>query len=494
MRLSGKPPLLPPRPSPGRSPVRRGMLAILLGSAASCSPADETPAVQSVLLITLDTLRADHLSCYGHPRTTSPHLDQLAKEGALFRFAFSTSSRTAPSHASVMTGLYPSFHTIDIENSKLKLGRNTTTLAERCRDAGLRTAAVVSNPVLKKELGLAQGFNDYDDRFPKPELNRRIREKTADIAARTAIAKLHEFGDDPFFFWLHFQDPHGPYTPPAEDLEQTEPLPEDQRRSQELEPGRNSSGLNAIPEYQQLPGQTQLSEYIRRYDAEIRFMDRKLGEVFQALREQGLEKNTVVIVTADHGEAFGENDYYCAHGHGLGVDQTRVPLLMRGPGIAPGTQLNSAVSNLDVFATVLDLLEIEDNGTHQSHSLKDAVQRGREPAARIGFAESVTQRAAFRGGEYVRLDRYPLSATEFWNSRNPYTKAPYVPLRDPRETVLQPKGWQETRIDQENELVAELRRFSVQADRSREALRKFREKQSLDAEEQENLRQLGYIE
>ena len=199
-------------------------LAGILAAAASLGCGTEpsnAPATQirSVLLITIDTLRADHLSGYGYVRPTSPQLDRFMDRGQRFRWAFSTSSRTAPSHVSIFTGLYPSATTVSVENGKYPLDAQTPTLASLAQRAGVRTAAIVSNAVLNRRLGLDRGFEVYDDVLPEQERNRFHRERIAEDAVAAALLQLEEFGSERFFLWLHLQDPHGPYTPPQAAIE-----------------------------------------------------------------------------------------------------------------------------------------------------------------------------------------------------------------------------------------------------------------------------------
>jgi arylsulfatase A-like enzyme len=472
----------------------RGVIATatLIVGAAACSPDERASEARSVLLITLDTVRADRLSSYGYATSTTPNIDAIGQRGVRFEYAFSTSCRTAPSHASILTGLYPSFNSIDTENSRFKLGRRFSTLAELVRNEGIQTAAVVGNPVLSRDLGLAQGFHSYDDRFPGRVLNRPYSEKTAEVAADAAIAQLETFGDRPFFFWLHLQDPHGPYTPPDRFAATTKAS---DLTDEVLEAGEDLSGLGAIPQYQILGAERRLAEYSRLYDAELRYLDHELGRVLDALDSLRLANRTLVVLTADHGEAFGEDGYYLAHGHGLSLDQTRVPLLIAGPGVRTGQVHDGAVSNLDVFATVLDFMGIVDVDRQQSRSLLPIVTGAGEAHDRIGYAESVTQRAVFMGDRYIRKDRHPPSDEQFWRSKNPYTGAPYVSLRGARSNTLSPGVKSEQPVGSEDgPLISELANFAEEADRMRAAIASSRDRRVLSEQEREGLRALGYLE
>jgi arylsulfatase len=467
--------------------VRRCILVLAIalscGATATCGGGR---TARSVLLVTIDTLRADRLSSYGYVRGTTPHIDELLARGARFRWAFSTSPLTAPSHASILTGSYPSFHSVGVWNNRFRLEDRTVTLAEILSRAGMATAAVVSNPVLDRRLGLDQGFDHYDQRLPTAERNRPMYERVAEDTVDAALAAADRLAGRSFFLWVHFQDPHGPYTPPdsaAAGVDAT-PLPE----SPVLAVGHDSSGWGALPDYQRLGDERRLAAYERAYDAEIRYLDGQIGRLFGELGARGLLDETLVALTADHGEAFGEDGFYCAHGHAVGTDQTHVPLGFVGPGVRPGVVLERAVSNLDIFATVLDAAGVTDAATNQSRSLMDALRTGTEPDERIGFAESETQRAAFGAGNYVRDDRRPADDVRFWSERNPRTGTPRIPLGEPDWSVL--GGGAGAGADR---LLGELESFGRQADRSAAELALRQPAPPALTEEQlERLRSLGY--
>ncbi len=480
-------------------------LAILLGLifVPGCGTTEPDPGHpgQSVLLITIDTLRADHLSCYGYPEETSPGIDQFLAGGTRFHHAYATSSRTAPSHVSLMTGLYPSFTTVDVENGQFPLNAEVITLAEIAREAGLRTAAVVSNPVLGRRLNLHQGFEIYNDTFPRAVAGRGQRERIAEDAVDAALELIRKFSKERFFIWIHIQDPHGPYDAPGYHGNRPDSDGDD---GPLLPPGEDHSGYRAIPRYQLLGSELRLTEYIRRYEDEIRYFDRHMGRLFGFMEQKGLLENTLVAFTADHGEAFGEDEFYCAHGHGSGLDQTRVPLGFVGPGVASGVTLTEAVSAVDVFATLLEALGLDGPDDTQSRSLLTAMISGDEPEARVGFTESATQRAAFSGSRYLRRDRHPLDDHEFWGSANPYTGAPYIPLGQIRFTPLGGSSMDEEGFGSPEDLPPDLRQlhlelelFSARADQASAdlaPLRQNRYETPVSKDEQQQLQALGYME
>ncbi len=428
-------------------------------AAPPAAPVQSAPRVDNVILITIDTLRADHLGSYGYPRPTSPNLDRFMARGTRFEWAFSTASYTAPSHISMMTGLYPSFTSVGLDNGRFfKLSGRTTTLAEVCRDAGMRTAAVISNPTLNRRLGLHQGFAVYRDM----QFDRQTGAYNPKIAATStdeALILLDIVHSAPFFMWVHYQDPHGPYLPPAmyPELRDSTVPPE---RDTQLAPGADTSGYKAIPTYQVVAEERNLSQYSRRYDNEIRYLDTEIQRLFDRIDELKLLGNTLVIITSDHGEAFGEDEFYFAHSHSVDLDQVRVPLAIVGPGVAAGKAVQTPTTNLDIYATALEALRIEDD-RHDSRSLLPALREGREPEARPVFVESFSQRGVIADGAFFRNDRRPPDS-KIWTV-SPTTNGHHHPLGIQCRRLL---GAEPVAEAQKEALRAELDAFSMQAEES----------------------------
>lgn len=302
-----------------------------------------------VLLITVDTLRADHLGSYGFPFETSPRIDALAREGVLFERAIAAASRTVPAHASIMTSSYTREHSVGHLNGKSTL-RGATSLAERFRDGGYATAAFIGNILLTRGTGLGAGFELFDDDIGTPELNRpHVVERLADQTTARAVAWLEEPREQPVFLWVHYQDPHGPYTPPADAARFRIPPREGETP---LPVGDSNQGRRGVPPYQVLPGVELPSEYVSRYAGEIFFADREIAallEAFDARPRQG-----VVLLTADHGESLGENERWFMHTHATTPDVAHVPFILRAPGLPSGRR-RELVSHVDVLPTLLDL-------------------------------------------------------------------------------------------------------------------------------------------
>ena len=314
----------------------------------AAAPARTRP---SLLLVTIDTLRADHLGCYGRAAAATPTLDSLAGRGVRFATAVSHVPLTGPSHASILTGRTPLGHGFR-DNGGYLIPAAVKTAAEDFVQAGYRTAAFVSGFPLDRRFGFDRGFETYDDHLPKGNDPRRtpyverFADATTDAALRWLAATAT--GTSPFFLWVHYYDPHAPYEPP----------------------GALADRFRSSP-----------------YDGEIAFVDSQLARLLGALEEKGQLARTLVLVTADHGESLGE------HGegtHGLFVyDATlRVPWIMAGPGLAAGRVATTVARGIDVLPTLLDYTGLAAAPGIEGRSLRPAAE-GREMADAPAYAESL---------------------------------------------------------------------------------------------------------
>lgn len=304
----------------------------------------------NIVLVTSDALRSDHLSCLGYRRETSPRIDAFAKEATLFSQAFSVIPKTAPSFATMFTGRHPEEH--GVRSNFARLPAELPVLAERLQAAGYRTAAFVSNPALRAAKGFGRGFDSYR---MLPERN-----GVANVN-RAFLAFAKSPWDRPTFVWLHYIDPHGPYTPSKayEALFLGDQWSRDPARvphGYAVDPDSPNKVLGAVPRYQQREdGEDRVAVYVARYDAEIRGMDAAFGEVIDALRAKGLYDESAIVFTSDHGESLGEHDLYFEHGW-FAYDATlRVPLIIKRPGQHAGGRIDTPVSNLDFLPTLLGL-------------------------------------------------------------------------------------------------------------------------------------------
>jgi choline-sulfatase len=367
------------RSRPGLRVLAAAVLAVAAGAGvlvwrARSGPSGEAGAAgPNVLLVTIDTLRWDRLGCYGDAGASTPVLDALARRGTRFETAMAHVPLTAPSHASILTGLTPLRHGVR-DNGSDVLPVAVPALAARFKDAGYDTAAFISGYPLDHRFGFASGFDRYDDRLPRGDPNgrRSYTERRADATTSRARAWLDEVRTNtgepgagavrrPWFMWVHYFDPHAPYEPPG-DL------------------AARFAG--------------------RPYDGEVAFVDAQLGRLLEGLDRPGEPARTVVLVTADHGESLGEHD---EETHGVFVyDATlRVPFIVAGPGVRAGQVATVVARGVDIVSTLIDLSGLPSAPDLDGRSLRPALE-GRAMGDEAAYVESLmAQRhlgwAALRG-------------------------------------------------------------------------------------------------
>ncbi|MBW1709568.1 MAG: sulfatase [Deltaproteobacteria bacterium] len=349
--------------------------------------------MNSVLLISIDTLRADHLSCYGYPRRTSPNLDRLAREAALFEYAFAPCSYTVPSFTSMMTSRWPSWHTAKLYfQAPCALTPEMVPLAELMAASGYRTAAFISTVVLNRQnSGLDRGFEIYNQDITVPELNRPMfLYRQAKDTIEAASAWLQDIADEPFFLWIHLMDVHGPYNPPPphdshfiNDGSDLTPFDRFHLPLIKTPITRNTAPedyVPGIPAYQVLGFESSPNEgsppnyesrfrrYLDRYDGAIHYTDLAIGRLLAMLKSRNCYDNTFVIVHSDHGEAFGEQGVFFFHGLTVTRDQIHVPLIIKAGQLAPG-RYTDPVSLCDIMPFLVEALDLNDPGGMMGRSL-----------------------------------------------------------------------------------------------------------------------------
>jgi arylsulfatase A-like enzyme/cytochrome c-type biogenesis protein CcmH/NrfG len=389
--------------------------------------------------VTIDTLRADHLGCYGHAHALTPTLDGLAARGVRFATAVAHVPLTGPSHASILTGLSPLGHGFR-DNGGFVLPAQVRTAAEDFGKAGYRTAAFVSGFPLNRRFGFDRGFEAYDDHLPKGNDPRRalhverFADATTDAVLRWLEAPAAAPGRRPFFLWVHYYDPHAPYEPPGEFA------------------GR----------FREVP-----------YDGEIAFVDAQLARLLRNLEEKGEMARTLLLATSDHGESLGEHGEVS---HGLFIyDATlKVPFIVAGPGIAAGRVAPTVARGIDVLPTLLDYAGLELPPELEGRSLRPALE-GREMSDAPAYAETLYP--------LRELGWAPLFA---WRtSRHKMIEAPKPELydleKDPGETQNRAAGENARLADMQQKLQAALARPAPAA------------AAELDPETAERLRALGYV-
>ena len=340
----------------------RAALAILVSFAlAGCG---SEPPKPNIVLIMVDTLRADHLGSYGYPADVSPNLDVLARESIVFENCFSQSPWTKPSTASLMTSLYPQVHGLTNhegqywggEGSESRTGvlpDQAETLAESLRAAGYRTGAFIANSWVIRNYGFAQGFEVFDDysaRLDTPA------DKLID-EARTWLDSIEGRGD-PFFLYVHAMDVHAPYDAPKGDYDLLlgNPSMADNRYLSNSEvPYNRWNNIEKRPDWATDDMRHQVAYWRTRYASGVRAFDRRVARLMADLRRRGVLENTYVVVTSDHGEQLFEHGDW-SHGRGLWDHQLHVPLIVRAPERhGAGRRVAEVVQQVDIMPTLLSL-------------------------------------------------------------------------------------------------------------------------------------------
>jgi arylsulfatase A-like enzyme/Flp pilus assembly protein TadD len=306
--------------------------------------------IRNVVLISIDTCRADHLSCYGFKRPTTPHIDAVALEGVIFEQALSPVPLTTPAHSSMLTGTYPPTNGVRLNNLE-SLAASSVTMTEVLREAGFRTAAFVGGFPLDTQFGLNQGFDTYDCAFTrKSETSSAHSERSAEEVSGPALAWLDQNAGAPFFLFLHYYDAHFPYEPPAP----------------------YASAYADDP-----------------YDGEIAHVDEWIGHVLARLRTLGAYDDTLLIITADHGESLGEHGE-TSHGFFIYQSTQHVPLLIRAPHARRGSRIVGRVSLVDLAPTVLDLVNLKTPAEVEGVSLRPYLEGRTAPTRpRALYCESL---------------------------------------------------------------------------------------------------------
>ena len=378
---------------PWWSARRRGVLAALLcvgAVSASCGGGSEETGPPSAILITLDTTNADALSCFGGPPGVTPHLDALAKDAVRYRQARSVAPLTLPSHASMLTGLYPPRHTVR-DNAWRPLPQSATTLAERARQAGYQTGAFLSAVVLSAPYGLDQGFATYDEpRNEATNATAHMSERGAeDTTARALDWLAARDPERPFFLWVHYFEPHAPYAPPQQYLQQARGV---------------------------------------AYLGEVARMDASIGRLVEALDDEGLLERSWVTVVADHGEALGRHGEP-THSILCYDDVLRVPMFVRPPNghasyVPGGRDTDASVSVVDVYPTLFEALALGPAPSNDGRSLLSDEPGPDRPvyfesfagflnygwSPLCGWADATTKFVQGTRPELYRLDADPLES------------------------------------------------------------------------------------
>ena len=458
-------------------PVLFQLAFLAMGGFVACgeTPATDESQPPHIVVVTLDTLRADHLGCYGYPRDTSPFIDSLAERGAVFDNAFSAMATTVPAHASMFTGRYPS--QLSVLWNGHRLNPSFRTLAEALEPAGYQTAAFVSTMDHFVPSSLDRGFSTFDDSRPQRS---RPGQRTVERAVEWLAT---EASPGPLFLWVHLFDPHSPYTPRTAFADAPAEAEEAHRRflfdAHYLEP--------AFVEQNE-----RLLEAIRDYDGEIAHADQAVENLYQAVSEKYSE-DVLWIVTSDHGEGLGN---HAALGHGKNIynEQIRVPLIFHSSaGAIASRRIDALTEHVDLVPTILDFI-----GAGIDFDLTGLPGRSLHPLLAgddgrlVAKSYAFSQRRVYRNCAEVPSDKECEEGRKFaiqnrrfkFILRSAGNNELYDLVADPYET----RNLAGSGLPQEKRLFHELRRM-ISEHRATKA-----QTAPVDAETLKGLRSLGYIE
>jgi arylsulfatase A-like enzyme len=474
-----------------------GFLAVLLagcggggaGGPAGAGTADKRP---NILLLTVDTLRPDHLGCYGYNRATSPNIDLLARRGVLFRQVISAAGRTVQSFPSILSGVYPMVHGLRAEGQSHEGLADRPTLTRFLRESGYAAFAVTQG----LNVGLHRDFEEgsYDPDIYLDPNGQRVHVPTRNDreASRKASGWLrsHRTSAAPFFLWMRYDAPHWPYDAPEPYKERFDPGYRgahsfNEERSPGAERGDIIFGKTRLPS-------REVEHAVAHYDGEVAYTDEAIGELLKTVQEIGRLDSTLILLTSDHGESLGEHDYFFEHGAYLYDETVRVPLIVSGPAfVHPGRVVEAQVRTIDILPTVLELAGVPPPQGIQGVSLVPRL-RGLAPGAgppayaesgRNFYKENPRQYIEGVAGKWrmIRTDRYKLI-------RIPRDHDPIWELYDLR---LDP-GERANIVEQQPEVVVDLKRILMDLIGA-DPERKEREEPPVSPELEDNLRSLGYV-
>ena len=383
-----------------------GALLIASATVAGCDrEAPASPRQPNIVLITIDTLRADHLSSYGYPRETSPNIDALAAEGRRFARAQVQWPKTGPSFASILTSTYPKDNGI-VRHVGIPMSCRQHTLAESLKDLGYRTQAIVANGALAREFGFDQGFDRYVESWKAEDVpegldpdgaeavNRLVKQALDQLEATTGDG-ADESDQGPLFLWVHYLDPHHPYTP-------TEAFRDRFLNDEHYDPSErfeiapnNDQEMVQVGRRKVLEGRDDLDFYVARYDEEIAYVDDAVGQLLAMLEGRGVLEHAVTVLTSDHGESLGEHYYYFDHGRFGFQTCLNVPFMVRYPGaVEPGVD-EAPVGLIDLTPTLLEWAgaPLEDGRFMQGRSLVPRIagvgtDHEADPTSGVVFSEA----------------------------------------------------------------------------------------------------------
>ncbi len=397
----------------------------------------------NILIITLDTTRADHIGSYGYKKGSTPNIDRLANEGVRFEHCYSSIPLTLPSHSNIFTGRFSIGHGVR-NNGRYVLNSSERTLAEYLQEEGFNTYAVIASFVLQSKFGLNQGFKVYDDSIDKEDLHKNFKSEIDALEIYNKFDNWFEKNSkSKFFAWVHFYDPHTPYVPHEEQVEKKEKL-----------------------------------DLVKFYDGELTYTDKYIGMILDRLEEENVAENTLIVIVGDHGEAFGEHEEFASHMIFCYEANLRVPLIFYNKKLINKSRvISERVDTIDVMPTILDLTGIRKGENIQGESLEYALKGSKQGKDHLIYIESMYGKeelnwAPLNGiinGDYKYIS---LPKPELYNIKND-------PLE--KDNLYRKKGPLMREMDEK--LKKTILKYSGKGDSKRD----------LGKEDLEHLRSLGYI-
>ncbi len=482
----------------------------------------------NVIVISIDTLRADFLGTYGNGAIATPHLDAIAKEGILFEYFYSTINTTLPSHASLFTGIYPRKH--GVARNAMRLSPQNVTLAEFLKERGYSTAAFIGSFALASVFGLNQGFDLYEESFmgdPSRFIGRTIVINTKDGKKLEALEPDTQTGDitrdatavklsfekwlstkrnNKFFAFLHLYDPHFPYLPPEKWYrKRLESFPENT-------PLTEAARINFYPNFKNLIGSIEnfrssqvgsvefspvIDTLMQLYSAEIEYVDSVIGEIVENLNRSGLRNRTILIITSDHGENLIEHSRFNSffrHGVLTHETETRIPFLISCPGLLPEKRrITTRYSQLDFFPTLVELLNFKTQLKFDGKSFySELFENSQKSPSRILFSEAsqprIREEDSFQG-----VWPNNENAASVWYGDWKYMRIPWRKYEGVFRLSQDP-------LEQRNLMQVVLQKDPELMKRLREELSKWQQHSGeidttfeLSEEDKEKLESLGYV-
>jgi arylsulfatase A-like enzyme/Flp pilus assembly protein TadD len=419
-----------------------GIFTLAVAALVSCKSTPQHKAASTslqpmnVVLITLDTVRADHLHSYGNEKIKTPNIDALAAGGVQFDKAVAQTPLTQPSHASMFTGENPNVHNVR-DTGGFALQPSSITMATILQRRGWNTAGFISASVLTKIFGFNQGFATYDDQLDQRKSRDPVATRAANVTADHAIRWLQQESGKPYFLWVHLYDAHFPYDPPAEFRKQ---YPDDP------------------------------------YDAEIAFEDQQVGRVLDAVRQKSADGKTLIVLLTDHGEGLGDHGEF-DHGVFLYDSTVRIAWIMSGPGVPAGMRVQQQAREIDLLPTVLDLMGGQPASAVQGTSLVPAFS-GKTVPSNYSYEETLYPKINMGWSELRGIH------TAHWS----YIRAPRPELYDLDHDPGELNNVIDAHPKEYRELDAQLKKASRLGDAGTETV----EFKQMDQQTMNQLKSLGY--